>query len=347
MSLSIHLVTWNGEQYISHLFDSLRKQTTKDWKLHVLDNGSTDKTVARIRQEVQTLGVAHTIIERNTNSGFASGHNALFCERPASYTLIINQDMVLEPHCLERLMAYALDHRDVAVVVPRIMRWNAQTDERSDDVDAIGLRVFRSRRVVEQFASEQWTRLRQELNAPTDDLPVFGPSGAAALFRRNALDRVMLPGSQVFDEAYGSYKEDVDLAFRLARADLKTMALLSAVIYHDRSSGAQKTLKDSDAAKNKKTQPQHVRYQSYKNHLLTLFKNEYWQNVILDFPWIAWYELKKFLWLLIFDRSVLRGWCDVYQLRKHVNKTRVHIRAQSVCAWKEMRRHWRTAYERH
>jgi GT2 family glycosyltransferase len=48
--------------------------------------------------------------------------------------------------------------------------------------------------------------------------PVFGTSAAAGFYRRSALDQAGL-----FPEEFGSYFEDVDLAFRLNRAGYRTM----------------------------------------------------------------------------------------------------------------------------
>src|SRR5439155_17661490 len=57
---------------------------------------------------------------------------------------------------------------------------------------------------------------------------VFGTSASAGFYRRSALDRVGL-----FPEEFGSYFEDVDLAFRLNRAGFRTMyEPASRVLHH-------------------------------------------------------------------------------------------------------------------
>lgn len=48
--LSVHLVAWNSTKYIPHLFESLRKQTCKDWFLYIVDNDSKDNTVELIKK---------------------------------------------------------------------------------------------------------------------------------------------------------------------------------------------------------------------------------------------------------------------------------------------------------
>ena len=55
--LSVHLVAWNGAKYIPYLFESLRKQTYKDWELLAIDNASAkDNTADLIEKELQNNG---------------------------------------------------------------------------------------------------------------------------------------------------------------------------------------------------------------------------------------------------------------------------------------------------
>ena len=116
MKLSVHLVTWNGEKYIPRLFESLKKQTFKDWRLVILDNGSSDKTVEKIKAELidGRLETNHSVIEvtlidNKENTGFAGGHNTLYKgEREkdkwkSEYFLLLNQDMYLELDCIDKL----------------------------------------------------------------------------------------------------------------------------------------------------------------------------------------------------------------------------------------------------
>ena len=50
MKLTINLITWNGAKFIPALFNSLRNQTFKNWELIIIDNGSTDGTLAIIKK---------------------------------------------------------------------------------------------------------------------------------------------------------------------------------------------------------------------------------------------------------------------------------------------------------
>ncbi|KKR35511.1 MAG: family 2 glycosyl transferase [Candidatus Magasanikbacteria bacterium GW2011_GWA2_40_10] len=335
--LSVHLVTWNGAKYVPFLFESLRKQTYKDWTLFVLDNNSDDNTVELIKKELSNFSIQSKVVEDKTNLGFAGGHNQAFKESDAEYILLLNQDMFLAPDCLEKVVRFLDQHPEAASVSPRLMKWNFPTNF-TDQIDALGLKVYRSRRVVEQYTQQNWQELKKKFSSAI--LPVFGVSGALPVFRTFALKSIAYEDGSIFDESYHSYKEDVDLAFRLATAGYKSYVVLDAVAYHDRSAAGPKQADDAHALANKQKQSEWVKYHSYKNHLATLYKNEYWQNFTLDFPWILWYELKKFVYFLLFDRRVLGGLKEL--LGQDLAKKRRLIKSLQKISWQEMRKWWRS-----
>lgn len=353
--LVVQLVTWNGAKYIPHLFDSLKKQTCLDWQLVVLDNASSDGTGDVIKKELAACGFSHTFIESADNTGFAGGHNRLFRDYDSEYVVLLNQDMFLMPDCFERMVHYMDVCPNVAAVSPRLMKWNFQLMENnglkrsfSTKIDSLGLQVFRSRRVVELFPQQEWQDVREQLHVgcshdghqnedKINDMEVFGVSGALPMLRRSALRAVAFPDGTFFDEYYHAYKEDVDLAFRLRSAGFDASVLLDAVAYHDRSAAGPKKLSDIVASKNKIAQSEWVKYHSYKNHLMTLYKNERWQNFLLDLPFILWYELKKFVWFLLFDRTVLGGLKVVLRAKGTLREKRNAIIQQRNITWREIR----------
>ncbi len=354
-TLSVHLVTWNGERYINELCHSLRTQTYRDWELHVFDNQSSDNTYHLIQDACHEFSVPVFFTQAQKNIGFAGGHNQLYQQSASEYILLLNQDMYLTPTCLENMMAYMTTHDTAAAVSPRLMRWNCRDIQSekwdrdvsfTDDIDTLGLQVYRRRQITDMYAGASWQQIQQHMKqdqsfhrlvAP-NIIEVFGVSGAFPLYRMAALKNIAFDDNTIFDSAYHSYKEDVDLAFRLRQAGYRTYTLLDTVAYHDRSVAGRMSTKDIDAVKNKQSQSSWVKYHSYKNHLMTLIKNEYWQNMLLDLPFILWYEMKKMLWYICFDRSVISG---LFVLPKAglMHKRNVIVQTRAV-SWKELRIWW-------
>lgn len=89
---------------------------------------------------------------------------------------------------------------------------------------------------------------------------VWGVTGACALYRLEALKQVA-DKHGIFDERFGSYKEDVDLAWRLRRAGWKAVFTPRAMAWHGRGVGCG----DKRSWR--------IRYLSIRNHLLMMLKN--------------------------------------------------------------------------
>jgi len=244
----------------------------------------------------------------------------------AEYLLLLNQDIYLKNTVLEDLSNFLDNNKDVSAVSPRLMYWDFNNIKKSLDlsfsnkIDSLGLQVFRNRKVIEIGSGKEW---RESNNDRKKE--VFGVSGALPMYRVSNLKEVSFSDNYFFDSLYHSYKEDVDLAYRLRVVGYKAFILLNTIAYHDRSA---KSIKKGNinALKNKKKQSDLIQYHSYKNHLMTIYKNEYWQNFLLDFVFIIWYELKKFFYYLLFNKKVLKGYKEIWKNRKILKRHRNEIK---------------------
>ncbi|OGL88508.1 hypothetical protein A3H75_02625 [Candidatus Uhrbacteria bacterium RIFCSPLOWO2_02_FULL_51_9] len=336
MKLSIQLVTWNGARYIPHLFASLRHATIADATLHVLDNASTDDTRAILEKELSTFAIPHTFDAAMTNEGFVGGHNRLFAgySRDDELVLLLNQDMMVEPDCFLRLVAFMENHPRAAACSPRLMRWDTtRVDGKTDTVDTLGLRVYRSGRVMDWMSGITWSEeLAQTLAHGTTVYPggersieVFGVSGAMPCFRVAALRGLPVSDDLIFDPHFFSYKEDVDLAWRLRLAGWKTFAVPGAVAYHDRTAASPRTVTDRSAAEQWNNKSELVQKYSYRNHWFVVLKNTPWHATVV------WFELKKALYLLFRAPRVLRFCFQSRKLfRRMIQERRLLTRARRV-----------------
>lgn len=122
------IVTYNAEPWLDRCLGSLRRQTLRPDVL-VLDNASTDATVARIRQDFPDV----TLIENGQNLGFARGNNlGLLQALDKGYdaTLLLNADAWLcEDDTLQRLAEVHRRHPDFGILSPVHLTGNADKPE--------------------------------------------------------------------------------------------------------------------------------------------------------------------------------------------------------------------------
>ncbi|MDP2586547.1 MAG: glycosyltransferase family 2 protein [Candidatus Komeilibacteria bacterium] len=301
--LAISLVTSNGTRYLSFCLKSVFEQTSQDFSLLIIDNGSNDDTVRFIKENYPQI----SLVEHPKNLGFAKAHNQAICWSDSVYVMMLNQDILLDKNYLLRALEFLDQHPEAAAVSGKVLAWDFEKNQRTKLIDSLGLRVLKNHRVVEIGQGEE------DQGQFDQNEEVFGVSGAVPIYRRSALDEVKvtldqgLKVSEYLDEDFFSYKEDVDLAYRLRLAGFKSFYLPGAVAYHDRTAKGGVDLSDRAVKRARRGKDRQVKVYSYKNHLLTLLKNEFFGNFIKFFFPIFFYELKKFGWLIFFEQSTLAG----------------------------------------
>ena len=101
---SIITVNWNGETFLENYFNSLLDQTYKDFKVYLVDNGSTDNSLEIVSRYLALMNIE--IINLDKNNGFAEANN-IGIKRAMSdeseYIITLNNDLALERNCIENL----------------------------------------------------------------------------------------------------------------------------------------------------------------------------------------------------------------------------------------------------
>ncbi len=289
MTLALQILAYNGSRYLPGLFASLAAQTDRDWKIFVHENSGEGEERAAVKRMAAAWGgrLPITYTESVENLGFAGGHQFLFASHDAELVLLVNQDCVLEPGYVAALRAAFADPA-VGAAEGKILRWDEGEKGgvvKSDVVDTLGLTRTR------------WHAVRDLVTASPS---VFGISGCLPMYRRSAVVATD-PQGRLFDPAYGSYKEDVDLAYRLDRLGAKTVVVPDAVAYHHRAfrPGAHETVSPYRA------------FLSYRNHLWNLIGNLSAADWLRDGVFVFGYEMVKAGYHLLRHPSfVWRAWKD-------------------------------------
>ncbi len=318
MKLALQLSCYNGSRYLPFLFASLRTQTCREWKLYVLDNASTPEEAAAIRRATAKSGLPLEFRRLEKNVGFAGAHNALFAMHDAAYVQLLNDDAFLEPDFLERLLAFLAANPEHAAVSGKILRWDFEKRDQADGgrtriIDSLGLRVAWTGAVRDIGAGRPDSSAAQ----PTIPQDVFGVSGCLPMYRRSSIARVS-PDGNLFDPAYVSYKEDIDLAHRLQAAGYRAATIGSATAYHRRSMG--RGIRSAPRPE--------ARYQSYRNHLWMQIAHAEWPELLSGQSGVLPYETCKTLaWLVCRPDFVVRAAAETRRAWPQLMRKRVCVRA--------------------
>lgn len=286
--VTVSIVTYNGVGKLEDCLRALHAQTFNDYAVLVVDNASSDGTIA----VVTNLTPEARIIALHENVGFGAGHNIAIRESTSEFILVLNQDVVLSPDALHRLVS-AADASRAACVGPLLLR--PRTDSAERTVDTAG-QVKRPWWAVFDRGSGQ------PINASLQRSGyIWGISGACMLLRRTALQQIAYirpdGAADYFDESFFMYKEDIDLCVRLRRVGQRCWYEAQALGDHGRTG----------KSGNRRALPAYVREHSYRNHWFLVLKHAWLVSFVLILP----YELIKLLFILLHEPKTLRVIPDI------------------------------------
>lgn len=336
--VTISLVTWNGEKDIEGCIQSLLNQAFRDFEIIVLDNGSKDNTLKKIR--AVRAGVPLRVIELRENIGFAAGHNRVIRESSGEFVCTLNQDVRLENGYLERLLAFMEKHTRSGAVAGILYRSRASTENDASDelhttrfIDTAGLRIRRSLRAVEVQGAVLPLHKANE---------VFGVSAAAAMYRRTSLQDIALPrasggGEEYFDEDFFSYKEDVDLAWRLRLRGWEAWTVPDAEGVHTRSAGANGNGLLS-ARRARASFSLLARKYSLRNQLLLLVKSVPRVVLMRSGIFVLFIESAKVWYTIFSDPAAARALFEIPRLLPVMRRKRAYIMKRSTAEYTALAR---------
>jgi GT2 family glycosyltransferase len=310
MNVSIQIVTYNSADDILGCLESLHRQTLRDFRVRIFDNASSDGTL-------DLLGdVDADVVRSEVNTGFAAAHNRLARDYPAPYVLFLNPDTVLEPDFLKELVSCLEGSPDVGSATGKLLRMDGKT------LDSTGIIMTRNQRHLDRGAGEE----DQGQYDRTE--PVFGPSGAAAMYRYSCLEDVAVDGC-FFDEDFFAYREDADLAWRCRLMGWHSLYVPGAVARHVRRVTPERR-SDLSAA---------INMHSVKNRFLLRLNNMTGHLYRRDFRAITVRDLEVVGYVCLQEQTslpglfyIVRHFPRLWQKRKAI-QGRVRIDASELEIW--------------
>jgi GT2 family glycosyltransferase len=224
IDVSIILVAHNDEADLPTSVGSALAQRGVATETVVVDNCSSDlsrETVLRVG------GGATRLLELPENVGFAAAMNIGIEKSSGRYVLALNPDCRLEPD-FAAVLARRLDQRpDVGSASGRLLRADGPGLSPTGFLDSTGIYRTASGRHFDRGAGERAD------GRYTAEEEIFGASGAAGFYRREALESARI-ATGVFDSDFFLYREDADLSWRLGNLGWKCLYVPEAVAFHRR-----------------------------------------------------------------------------------------------------------------
>lgn len=201
MDLSIIIVNWNTcgllRDCLSSVFTGIAPLKAEVW---VVDNGSTDGSLAMLAEEFPTV----RLIANQENLGFAAANNQALAQATGRYVLLLNSDTVVHGSVLTDAVSWLDTHPGAGILGPRILNADGSVQGSASAFPSL-YRLARQTLALHKAEAPNGSRTFQH------EAQVI--SGCAMFVRHAAMSQVGL-----LDEAFFFYGEETDWCRRFAKA---------------------------------------------------------------------------------------------------------------------------------
>ena len=210
--VSVIIPNWNGARHLPTCLESLRRQTMGVFETIVVDNGSTDDSLALLGREYPEVEV----LALGENRGFAGACNVGLRAGRGRFLVLLNNDTEVEPDWLAAVVDAFRRHPEAGMIASKMLLFDRRDAFHTAGdfyrVDGIPGNRGVWQEDVGQYDQEEY---------------VFSACGGSAAYRREMLDQVGL-----LDEDFFYSCEDVDLAWRAQLVGWRCVYTPQAVVYH-------------------------------------------------------------------------------------------------------------------
>lgn len=305
--ISVVIPNWNGAHHLRTCLDSLRRQTYPHFEVIVVDNNSEDESLSLIEREYAEVRV----IPLKENRGYTGGVNVGIEAAQGEIIAVLNNDTETDPRWLQELWRALERHPEAGSATSKMLLFD-QREIINSAGDFYTMDGIPGNRGV-------WQRDEGQFD---EEEKVFSPCGGASALRRSMiLDLTPTGDSEVFDEDFFAYCEDVDLGWRAQLAGHQCVYVPTAIIYHRLSATGGGNIASYHTGRN-------FIYLLAKDYPTSLFKKHWWRIFLAQFR-ISWEALKA--WRGEAARARLRGQlAGLWDLPRMLRKRRAIQRSRTV-----------------
>ena len=302
--VSIIIPNYNGGDLLYNCIDSIYGSIVlKDFEIIVVDNGSTDNSINRVKNNFQDV----KIISSNSNLGYSGGCNLGATHASGKYLLFLNNDTEHSNEWIEKLVYFLDSNQNIAAVQPKIL--NIHNKKLFDYAGGAG--GFIDKFCFPFVQGRIFHTLEEDHNQYNNPSRIFWASGAAFMIRSNIFKTL-----KGFDKIYFAYMEEIDLCWRAQAMGYKIYSVPDSFVYHY----GKQTIKENTIKSH---------YLNHRNSWILFFKNSFTfnygiliiQRLVLDWMALAYsvmtLDIRRFVAILFAQIWILFFATKIIQIRKN------------------------------
>lgn len=214
--VSIIILNWNGLKDTIECLESVQKIDYPNFDIIVVDNGSTDGSVAAIKESFSDI----TLIQNKENLGYAEGNNVgirYALNNNSDFIFILNNDTVVDTNILNAFIDAANVYSDAGIFGAKVYYYSEPRkicsigggwDKKEKDFVQIGTNIM---------DNEEFNTIRE----------IDYACGCALFFKKQVAEKIGL-----LDPKFFLLYEEADWCSRAKKVGFKSLFIPSAKIWH-------------------------------------------------------------------------------------------------------------------
>lgn len=241
--VSFIILNWNGKKWLEQLLPTVRKVKYPNKEIIVVNNGSTDDSKEYIKKNYPEI----KIVEIKKNRGYAGANNFGVKSAKGKYLLFLNNDTIVTPNFLDKLVEDLENDKTIGAVQPQI-----RSLINKKLLDSVVSYLTTTGFMYHFGYMKPWDGKKYQGK-------MYGYSIKGACFLMSRKDYIDLKG---LDEDFVCYVEESDLCHRIWLSGKKVLYEPTSVIYHWGGGDMQVMTKDEVTI-----------FRSYRNRFVSFLKN--------------------------------------------------------------------------
>ncbi|MBK8805535.1 MAG: glycosyltransferase [Bacteroidales bacterium] len=234
MKLSVIIVNYNVKFFIEQCLISVNEALKGiDAEVFVVDNNSVDGSCDLIKNKFQWV----KLIENKTNTGFSYANNQAIRVSSGEYVLLLNPDTVVQETTFSKLLDFMDLHQEAGGAGVKMIDGKGRfLPESKRGIPTPMVAFYKMFGISSLFKkSKRFNKYHLGYLDQNQTNQVEILSGAFMLMRKKVLDEIGL-----LDEDYFMYGEDIDLSYRIIKADYKNYYFADTTIIHYKGESTKK-----------------------------------------------------------------------------------------------------------
>ena len=235
MELSIVIVNYNVQYFLENCLNAVFKASKNlDLEVFVVDNNSVDGSIKMIEEKFPEV----KLIANKENLGFSKANNQAIKQVKGEFVLLLNPDTVVEEDTFKICLDFFRTHDDAGGLGVKMLDGKGAflpESKRGLPTPKVAFyKIFGLSHLFpksKNFGQYHLGHLSADKNHEIEIL-----SGAFMMIRKKVLDKIGL-----LDESFFMYGEDIDLSYRITKANYKNYYLADTSIIHYKGESTKKS----------------------------------------------------------------------------------------------------------